>query len=233
MLVLWDVDGTLVHTGGQGRAAFMDAFEVVLGHAPEVEDLPMAGRTDHAISLELLRANGVPEPEGLLPRMLGALRTCLSRRSELIASRGRPLPGVREALTGIGALDGVTQSLLTGNIEPNARTKLAAFGLETLVELDIGGYGSDPGARSELVGVAWRKALAKHGPQIEAGEVALVGDTPFDVEAARAAGARAVSVATGPYSAEQLERSRPDAVLVDLSDLDAVMRALAPDRSTR
>ena len=228
-LVLWDIDGTLVNTAGQGRAAFMQAFEAVLGRPPVLDDVPMAGRTDYAISLDLLRRNGVSQPEELLPRMFEELSTALWQRRDLMAERGHPQPGVREALIEIGGLPRVLQSLVTGNIEPNARVKLAAFGLDRLVDIDIGGYGSGHGARSELVGVARRKALAKHTVRVRAADTILVGDTPLDVDAARAAGARIVAVATGPYTAEELERARPDTVLEDLSDVDALLTALGLD----
>lgn len=226
-LVLWDIDGTLVSTAGHGRAAFMVAFERVLGRPPELDDVPMAGRTDHAISLDLLEQNGVPDSERLLPRMFDELHAALLERRDLMAEQGSPHPGVREALTALAARDDVLQSLLTGNIEPNAELKLAAFGLDSLVDLQIGGYGSDHGTRSELVGVARRKAHAKRGADVPASETVVVGDTPLDVDAARAAGARAVAVATGPYTAEELEQAAPDAVLQDACDIEAVLAALA------
>lgn len=232
-LVLWDIDGTLVDTAGQGRAAFTHAFEAILGEPPWLDDVPMAGRTDHAISLDLLTRHGVPEPEKLLPRMFEELAVALLQRRELMAAHGRAHPGVREALTEVANLPGALQSLLTGNIQPNARTKLAAFGLDPLLDLEIGGYGSEHGTRSELVGVAHRKTLAKHGVQIPADDTVLVGDTPLDVDAARAAGASVVAVATGPYTAEELEQSGPDTVLDDLSDVNAVLTALGVEGARR
>jgi len=225
-LLLWDIDGTLVNTAGHGRAAFMEAFEAVLGRPPEPYDVPMAGRTDHAISLDLLEQNGVPDAEGLLPRVFEELHAALLGRRDLMATQGSPQPGVREALTALAARDDVLQSLLTGNIEPNAELKLAVFDLHSLVDLEIGGYGSDHGTRSELVGVARRKACAKRGVDLPVSEIVVVGDTPLDVDAARAAGARVVAVATGPYTAQELEQAAPDAVLEDVRDIDALLAAL-------
>jgi phosphoglycolate phosphatase len=225
-LVLWDIDGTLVNTAGHGRDAFMEAFEAVVGRPPDHEDVPMAGRTDHAITLDLLGRNGVPGPEELLPRMFEELHTALLNRRELMAVEGAPQPGVPEALRALGARDDVLQSLLTGNIEPNAELKLAAFHLHSLVDLEIGGYGSDHGTRSELVGVARRKVREKHSMDVPLSDTVVVGDTPLDVDAARAAGARAVAVASGPYTAEELEQAAPDAVLDDVCDTRALLAAL-------
>jgi phosphoglycolate phosphatase len=225
-LLLWDIDGTLVNTAGHGRRAFMQAFETVLGRAPAVDDVPMAGRTDHAICLDLLDANGVEDPEAHVPRMFEELHLALVERRGLMAEQGGAQPGVRDALTRLGLREDVLQSLLTGNIEPNAAVKLAAFGLESLVDLEIGGYGSDHVTRSELVGVARRKALELRGVDVAPPATVIVGDTPLDIDAAHAAGARAVAVATGPYSLEELSQAGPDAALEDVTDVAALVAAL-------
>ena len=224
--MLWDIDGTLVNTAGHGRDAFMQAFEAVFGRPPAVADVAMAGRTDQAICLDLLDANGVGDPEAHVPRMFEELHLALVERRELMAEHGSPQPGVREALTQLRSRDDVLQSLLTGNIEPNAEVKLAAFGLESLVDLAIGGYGSDHVTRSELVGVARRKALALRGVDVAPAATVIVGDTPLDIDAAHAAGARAVAVATGPYSLEELGQAGPDAALEDVTDVAALVAAL-------
>ena len=224
--MLWDIDGTLVNTAGHGRAAFMEAYERVLGRPPELDDVPMAGRTDHAITLDLLERNGIGGAEDLLPRMFEELHEALLARREQMAAQGNPQPGVRDALTALSARGDVLQTLLTGNIEPNAEVKLAVFGLHSLVDLRIGGYGSDHGTRSELVGVARRKARELRGADVPLSETVVVGDTPLDVDAARAAGARAVAVATGPYSADELALAGPEAVLEDVCDIDALLAAL-------
>lgn len=224
--MLWDIDGTLVNTAGHGRSAFMQAFEAVLGRPPAFDDVPMAGRTDHAISRDLLERNGVEDPESHVPRMFEELHAALLGRRELMAAQGAPQPGVREALTHLRERGDVLQSLLTGNIEPNAKIKLAVFGLESLVDLEIGGYGSDHITRSELVGVARRKALLKRGADLSTAQTVIVGDTPLDVDAAHAAGARAVAVATGPYTSEELAQAGPDATLEDVCDTSALVAAL-------
>jgi phosphoglycolate phosphatase len=222
-LLLWDVDGTLVDTAGHGWRAFGEAFEQLFGRPPEGL-APLAGRTDHEIALSILERHGVEGAEAHLPRMWEALAAALTRRQGRFAAEGRALPGVREALQELDRREGVLQSLLTGNIAANAVTKLAAFGLEGLVDFDIGGFGSDHRVRSELVAIACGRASAKHGMELRPADAVLVGDTPLDIAAARAAGARAVAVATGPHPVDELQDA--DAVLENLTDTAAVVRAV-------
>jgi phosphoglycolate phosphatase-like HAD superfamily hydrolase len=222
-LVLWDIDGTLVDTAGHGRRAFAEAFESLFGRPP-VGRVEMAGRTDHQIALAILERNRVDGAESHLPRMWEALADALAAMVPAMRAEGNAQPGARAALEALAAQEGVVQGLLTGNIEAGAAVKLAAFGLEHLVDLDVGGYGSDPHhTRGDLVAVARRRAARKCG---EAGDVVLVGDTPLDVAAARESGARAVAVATGPYAEEELVGTGADAVLPDLRDTAAVVRAV-------
>jgi phosphoglycolate phosphatase len=224
-LVLWDIDGTLVDSAGLGRDAFLEAFERVTG-APPRGLVPFAGRTDMEIALDLLETAGIDHSEQLLGDFENALAAAMAERADLVRERGRPFPGVRETLERLGDEPGVTQSLLTGNIEANAEVKLTAFGLNTLLDMEIGAYGSDHRRRGELVAVARRKALDLRGAAFEPEEIVLVGDTPLDVAAAIEGGARAVGVATGPYEQEDLRQAGADAVLPDLSDVDSVLEVL-------
>jgi phosphoglycolate phosphatase-like HAD superfamily hydrolase len=159
--------------------------------------------------------------------MFEALHEALKQRADVIASEGAPQPGVREAIAAIDERGGAIQSLLTGNIEPNAHVKLGAFGIDELLDMEIGGYGSDHGVRAELVGIAREKTRAKHGVDVPPERITLIGDTPLDIEAAHANGARALAVATGPYTVEELEQAGPEAALENLSDTAAVLAALA------
>ncbi len=131
---------------------------------------------------------------------------------------------MEEVLGGSTATDGVVQSLLTGNLAANAAMKLGAFGLDRWLDLEIGGYGSDPhDARSDLVGVARERAAAKYA---RPDHTVLVGDTPLDVKAAHEGGARVVAVASGPYGTKELEQAGADVVLEDLSDAERAIAAL-------
>ena len=224
-LVLWDIDGTLVDSAGLGGEAFLDAFERVTG-APVTALVPFAGRTDLEIALDLLATAGIDHTEQLLGEFEEALAAAMAERAEAVRERGRPFPGVPEALTRLRHEPGVLQSLLTGNIEPNAEVKLAAFGLHELVDMEIGAYGSDHQRRGDLVAIARRKTLELRGVAVDPANIVLVGDTPLDVAAALEGGARAVGVATGPYGQDELRHSGADVVLPDLADLDAVLEAL-------
>jgi phosphoglycolate phosphatase len=225
-LTLWDIDGTLVNTAGHGRRAFFEAFERVFGRRPVGGHVPMAGRTDQAILLDMLERAGIDGGAAHLARMFEELHLALAARRGQIAREGRAQPGARAALQAVARDGGIVQSVLTGNIERNAQLKLAAFELDSMLELDIGGYGSDDALRSALVDVARRKVRAKHGVEVAVERTVLVGDTPLDVEAAHAAGARAVAVATGPYRLEELEQANPHAALEDLRDTGALLEAL-------
>jgi phosphoglycolate phosphatase len=217
LLVLWDVDGTLVRTAGHGRWAFEEAFRTVVGRDPA--PVEYAGRTDHQIALTML--DGEPEH---LPRVLEELATALEARKDAIRRDGYAYPGVPEVLEALHARDDVVQSLLTGNIETNAALKVSAFGLERWLDFEVGAYGSDPHERrSDLVAVARERTATKYG---EATAAVLVGDTPLDVQAAHEAQARAVAVMTGFADPEALARSRPEAVLEDLSDTAAAVAAI-------
>lgn len=218
LLVLWDIDGTLVNTAGLGRDAFADAFEEVFGLVPEL--VTMAGRTDHEIALAILEANGIEQGERHLPAFAEALAGALAAKEPEIRARGRALPGAAEVLAELQRR-GVVQSLLTGNIEPNAALKLAAFGLGAELDFEIGAYGSDHRVRPELVPIALSKARAKHGTDFRP---VLVGDTPLDIAAARGGGAGVVAVATGPHSVEELADA--DAVLPDLRDTAAAVETI-------
>lgn len=226
-LLLWDIDGTLVRTGPHGREAFGVAFAAVFGRETDVSELPMAGRTDHAITMALLKDEGIEDGASRVGDVLTELTAALEARREAIAEQGSATPGAREALEAVAREDGFTQSLLTGNIEVNAALKLSAFGLEDLVDLEIGGYGSDPHAtRSDLVDAAREKAAQLRGLHVEAADTVLIGDTPLDVEAAHTAGARAIAVATGPYGVSELRETGADAVLEDLRDTAGLLSAL-------
>ena len=221
--MLWDIDGTLVDSAGHGGDAFAEAYEAVTG-SPPAERVPMHGRTDHQIATTMLEKGGAGDVDGRLPRMLDELARVLAGKRELMSREGRAYAGAAVVLERLARREDVIQSLLTGNVEANAAVKLGAFDLDRHVDLEVGGYGSDPHeARSELVAIARGRAAEKYG---EPAEAVLIGDTPLDVIAAHEAGARAVAVASGPYSVEELRAAGAEAVLPDLRDTDAVVAAV-------
>jgi len=228
-LILWDIDGTLVQAGEVGRDIFTEAFQAVLGRAPDqvtAKALTMAGRTDPEIALEFLTAHEVAEGERHLPAFSEALVTALAAKAAAIRERGRAMPGAREVLEALDRTDGVVQSLLTGNVQPNALLKLASFELDGYLDFEVGGFGSDHHHRPSLVQVARDKAERKYRTAFDGAATVLVGDTPLDVAAGKAGGARVVAVATGPYQAGELRATEADAVLEDLGDTEAALRAI-------
>jgi phosphoglycolate phosphatase-like HAD superfamily hydrolase len=228
-LVLWDIDGTLVQAGEVGRDIFTEAFQAVLGRDPDevtAKALVMAGRTDPEIALEFLAAHEIAEGAEHLPAFSDALVTALAAKAAVIRERGRALPGARATLTALGRADGVVQSLLTGNLQPNALLKLASFDLDGYLDFEVGGFGSDHHHRPSLVEVARTKAERKYGSAFAGQATVLVGDTPLDVAAGRAGGARVVAVATGPFRADELAATGADAVLEDLADVEAAVAAI-------
>ena len=228
-LVLWDIDGTLVQAGEVGRDIFTEAFQAVVGRAPDevtAKALAMAGRTDPEIALDFLAAHEIAEGASHLPAFNEALVTALAAKAALIRERGRALPGARETLAALAGTEGVVQSLLTGNVQPNALLKLASFELDGYLDFDVGGFGSDHHHRPSLVEVARRKAERKYGTSFDGAATVLVGDTPLDVAAGRAGGARVVAVATGPYGVDDLMAADADAVLEDLRDTKAALAAI-------
>jgi phosphoglycolate phosphatase len=221
LLVLWDIDGTLVDTAGHGRDAFEDAYLEVVGR-PLESRVDYAGRTDHQIAVAMLE--GLEDADGHLPRVLEQLVPALETRLDRMRAEGRAYPGVPEVLEALDGRENVRQSLLTGNLEANAAIKLRAFGLEGHVDFELGAYGSDPHERrSDLVAVARERAESKLGRPVRP---VLVGDTPRDVQAAREAGVRVVAVATGFSDERALRDAQPDALLSDLSDTARAVAAI-------
>lgn len=222
--VLWDIDGTLIRSNGVGAASFERAIESVLG-APVAARVAMAGKTDPQIALEWLVALEVAEPHRLVSAVLSELEAELSRSVSELRRLGQVLPGIPAILRRLSGRDDVVQSTCTGNIEPNAKTKLGAFGLERYVDVRLGAFGSDHADRDRLVAISIERMRQMR--QVVPDTVWVVGDTPRDLRCARAAGARCLLVATGGYDTEQLRGLGADAVMEDLSDVEAVTELLA------
>ena len=236
-LVLWDIDYTLIDAGGLSRDLYGVVFAGMFGRElPAVA--PMAGRTDRAIILDTLRGAGVGEPGRHVDAFIRGLTVQAPRFGERVRAAGRVLPGAAAALAAIAAIaavapaDGgrdrrlVVQSVLTGNIRPLAEVKLGALGLTGYLDLDAGAYGDAHTERAELVLLARRAATAAYQADFGGEATVVIGDTPFDVAAALACGARAVAVATGGFTAGQLAEAGPHALLPDLSDTGRVLAAI-------
>src|SRR6201992_1264772 len=241
VLVLWDVDHTLINAGGLSTHLYGIVFAELFGRElPQVA--PMAGRTDRAIIVETLTQAGIADRRSHVPAFIAELTREAPAFGERVRGRGRVLPGVPEALAALaveGLADGevgpVWQSVLTGNIRPLAEVKLGALGLGAPLDLTIGAYGDMAEVRAERVGMARERARAAGwrgagGSGLMGGfggeGTVLVGDTPLDVAAALATGARAVAVATGSFAEAELAAAGAHAVLPDLRDTERVRAAI-------
>lgn len=224
LLVLWDVDYTLVDSDGIGRQLYEIALRELSG-LPMPQSSSMSGRTDRAIALEVLTLAGVPEPEAALGPFHDLMAAHAADLAESAAKRSKVLAGAAEAMSALAALD-VVQSLLTGNIRPLAEVKLGPLGLTEHLDLAVGAYGDAHAVRAELVHLARDRAARVYGCDFGGAATVLVGDTPLDVGAALATGARAVGVATGQFTADELAASGAHAVLPDLADTDRTLAAI-------
>ncbi len=227
-LVLWDVDGTLIHTRGIGAEVFDRAFQQVLGRMPEGR-ISLSGKTDPQIVREYLELMAIHDTDHHLPAVLEQLEAELAAAASALADLGEPLPGIPELLARLAGMDGVRQTLLTGNVAANAVVKVTAFGLERWLDLEIGAYGSDHADRRELVPIALERGRRLRGFTTGPGDTWVVGDTANDLACARAGGARCLLVATGGPSFDELKALDPDVLLADLSDTDLVVRILTTD----
>lgn len=230
-LVLFDVDGTLVETGGAGRIAFVEVLEAMFpgdGVADAVAGVRFQGRTDPIIIDEIVVNAGLSAAfstrrDEFWSRYVATLPEIL-RRPGL---RRRALPGVEAMLQDLEGRAGVYLGLQTGNVEAGARAKLDALGLGRF--FSEGGFASDHPDRRELVRMARDKLARRHGIPFSAHATVVVGDTEHDVRCARANGFRAVAVDSGWVARAELEAARPDALLDDFTDLAAVRAALGLD----
>jgi phosphoglycolate phosphatase len=220
-LILWDIDGTLVRAGDVGALIFDAAIEQTLGRPPSGR-IVMSGKTDPQIVLEYLAEFDLPDPHTHLPAILAGIEAELAAQAHVISAHGIVLPGVPELLARLAADPDVDQTVLTGNIAPNAAVKVGAFGLDRWLNLEMGAYGSDHADRNELVPVALAKVEQARGRTYKPDEVWVVGDAPNDLACARAAGVRCLLVATGRPSIDDLRNLHPDALRADLSDVDEI-----------
>lgn len=226
-LVLFDIDGTLLTAGGAGARALRDALLEVFGETGPIGGYSMGGRTDPQIVRELMTATGrtVEEIEPRYQVLWDAYLRNL--RGEVARTEIRVLPGVPALLDRVEAGgDATVLALLTGNVEQGARMKVDAAGL-AFDRFRVGAYGSDHWERRELPAVAVRRARELTELEFQGKEIVIIGDTPFDIACGEHLGVRTIAVATGTHPAEELAACGPDYLFEDLSDVEAVWRAIA------
>lgn len=212
--VLWDIDGTLLHSGGVAREAFLEAVAEVTGMRPSPEGRDYGGRLDPEIADMLLTAVGAEL--ACVPDVLEALKRLVLQRLDELHAQTSAYPGVDAVLAALAAA-GVRQTVVTGNLAAIARYKLEAGGLIPPIELGFGGFGDSAATRADVARVALDR-LSAVGWTPDLGEVWIVGDTPRDLACARAVGVRCALVATGRPTLDELTGLGADIVLADLSD---------------
>jgi phosphoglycolate phosphatase-like HAD superfamily hydrolase len=214
VVVLFDVDETLVHTGGSGARSWKAAFQQLYGIPADIGAHTSAGETDPEVAKATFKGVLNREPsDDELDRLYA--HYLLHLADDIGTSEGyRVLPGAEQTLLNLGKA-GVMLGLVSGAMEGAARTKLIPASLNRFFM--FGAYGSDSSDRAELTGLAIEKASRLHA-NLSPSQVFVVGDTPRDVEAAQAAGAKAIGVASGHYSTDELSAAKPDHVLGSLEE---------------
>lgn len=224
-LIFFDIDGTLTRTQN-GFLPFNEAIELTFGFPGDIRTVIPDGNTDPLIVKDIFTMAGVQievEPEGwelFILQLATSYREHVSRGATTV----RPLPGATALLTQLDAATDLHSSVVTGNFEATAQVKLETAGLAQY--LSRGAYASDSEIRSDLPAIAKKRWQDFSGNGIEASRCVIIGDTPRDLEAARANGMKCVLVGTGRYPVEELQYWRPEACLADLADTDEVMHIL-------
>jgi len=221
-LYLFDIDGTLITSGGAGERALREAMRTRFGVEEDLKSIVLAGATDSLIARELLVKNGI-EPDaanvaGLLDSYLASLV------EQMPAHAGRLMPGITGLLEALAARPECVLGLLTGNLAKGAEIKLTHYGVWHYFE--FGAFADDSHDRNDLGHFARARAAEAHGIDFPPERIYILGDTPRDIACARAVGARAVAIATGDYPAAALAAESPDFLFEDLSDTETVLSRL-------
>src|SRR2546429_3919567 len=221
-LLLFDIDGTLVNTGGAGVESLKATVRNRFGPEDDLRDIEIAGKTDRAIIRDILRKYRVdPSEENIASfaqEYIDGLPLSLSQ------AHGRVLPGIQLLLERLKPQPHIVLGLLTGNLHEGAKLKLRHYGLWDFFE--FGAFADDHHDRNELGAFARKRARAKHGHDFDAADIDVIGDTNYDIACGNAFGARTIAVATGSWSRERLQACSPDFLFDDLADTDEVIKKL-------
>jgi phosphoglycolate phosphatase-like HAD superfamily hydrolase len=225
-LVLFDIDGTLLSSQGLGRTAMRRALGSIFG-APGNPAYRYDGKTDRQIVRDVMRLEGHSD-EYIDSQMEKVMEVDLEGLRENAKSGKfdvRPLAGVVDLLDALEPREDVVLGLLTGNVEQGARTKLIAAGINP-DRFRVNAFGSDHEDRPELPAIAQRRANEKLGLDIERGRMVVIGDTPADIACGRSLGAKAIGVASGHYTVEQLREHDPYAVCPSRADTQQLLESI-------
>lgn len=224
-LYLFDIDCTLLWTKGAGRVAMGHAIQDILGFSPAIEDLKFGGKTDWLLLQEILSPHGYTDEDvaRIMPEYDRAMGKHLAR---IIGDFDvEPCPSAHEVVAQLRERDDALLALVTGNVRSGAPVKLRAAGFDP-AHFAVGAYGSEAMERDALPPLALARAVEHYRQNIQPQQVIVIGDTPADVQCARALGAVAVAVRTGYCKPGELEASRPDFLLDDLTQFAQVLANL-------
>ena len=224
-VILFDIDGTLLSSSHAGKAALEKAMVDLHGVPDSMAGISLAGRTDRSIVRDLTRAHrvgeGRPTEDAILEGYLSYLPEQLLHKQQ--AGQASLLPGIVPILDALAETPGVAVGLLTGNIRRGAALKLSFFGIND--RFSFGGFGDHHFDRDEVAREAWGEVVGRFGSDLQPDQVLVIGDTPLDVQCARAIGARVLAVATGAHTLQQLAQCQPDYCLPDLANHSRVIEA--------
>lgn len=221
MLLLFDIDGTLIDSGEAGTRSLNLAFWELFSIGDAFRDIQMAGKTDIQIMKEGLLRHGI-SVDGNLPSIVESYLRNLRRE---IHNPWRHLkPGIKELLETLSEREDIHLGLLTGNLEEGARIKLEPFGLNRY--FPSGAFGSDHEDRNSLLPIAIERFKLLTGKNFNPEDCIVIGDTPRDVYCSKPYGARCIAVATGPYKAETLKKAGADVVFEDMGNIKEVLNFL-------
>lgn len=225
-VVLFDIDGTILKSGGVGRIAMERALTTVFG-SPGTKEYRYDGKTDRQIVRESMRLDGRSDEEidAEMDRLLAAYVSNLHEELSLPTRQVQIFPGILELFDALEKEPKVVLGLLTGNIEEGARAKLGAAGID-ITRFKVNAFGSDHEHRPELPGIAQTRAGEFLGADVAGDRVIVIGDTPADIRCGETIGARAIGVATGRYTTEELASHGAYAVFETLADTNAVMEKI-------
>jgi len=226
-LLLFDIDQTILHSGGAGEKALIRALRDRFGRDEDLGSIEVAGKTDIWIAHRIFEAHGIEPTTENVDLFLNSYLQYL--KTELALNQGRLLPGFPELLQALGRLPHVAVGLLTGNLRRGAHLKLAHYGMLehfSLAPSAIGAFADDSHDRNCLGPFARERARQAHGIDFPPGDIYIIGDTPHDIACAKAIQAQGVGVATGRYSREALEGAGAEFVFDDLSDVEHVIETL-------
>ena len=221
-LLLFDIDGTLITSGGAGEWALRDAMKSRFGIEEDLSGILLAGATDKKIAVAMLEKHGLdPSAENiaaLLDEYLFHLESRIPRH------QGRVLPGMVELLKVLSSREEAVLALLTGNVVRGAEIKLTHYGVWH--HFEFGAFADDHHDRNELGKFAQARDIERYGIDFPSERIYVIGDTPRDIECGRAIGAKTVAIATGHYSLQELAAHAPDFLFQDFSATDRVVECL-------